>query len=157
MKERGRKVGSIMPAVDLTLAALAAVAVMPTVLRPPPDQQQSSAALSPNARPDDQAESILQSLQQVAPRTAGATGGQQQDAAPVTTSSTLLAAARGQCFGDPPRQTESAYSPPCRAAFTGENGGDTAPLASGGDGRRHPSVLRPVATPADRQSTAMSV
>lgn len=131
MHKRRRRFGDVLPAVYLALATLTAVAVMPSVLRPPPEQQQSSSALSPNAPPDDQAETIIQSLQQAASRTAGATGDQRQAAVPVTTAATILAPSRGQCFGDPPRQTDSAYSPPCRAAFTGDNGGATAPGVSG--------------------------
>jgi hypothetical protein len=125
-----RRAGSLLPALYLVVAAVVAVAVMPSVLRPPPEQQQSSSALSPNAPPDEEAETILQSLKQAASRTAGATGNQ-QDAAPATTTSTIVKPARGQCFGNPPRQTESAYSPPCRAAFTGDNGGGTAPGVTG--------------------------
>jgi hypothetical protein len=37
----------------------------------------------------------------------------------------VLKPTRGRCFGNPPRQTESAYSPPCRTAFEGDNGGET--------------------------------
>ena len=115
--------GRALPAVYLLLAMALAVAVLPTVLRPPPEQQQSSAALNPNAPPEEEAETIIQSLRQAASRTAGATGGEQT--APATTTTTIVKPGRGRCFGDPPRQTESAYAPPCRAAFTGDNGGGT--------------------------------
>jgi hypothetical protein len=101
------------------------------VLRPPPEQQQSSAALNPNAPPDDQAETILQSLRQAGSHTAGAQGNRQTSAAAATTTTTVVLPGRGRCFGDPPRQTESAYSPPCRAAFRGDNGGTTAPGVTG--------------------------
>src|ERR1043165_228032 len=101
-----------------------AVVTLPSVLRPPPEQQQSSAALNPNAPPDDKADTILQSLQQAAAHTARAPG-RGKAAAPVTTTSTILKPTHGRCFGNPPRQTESAYSPPCRAAFEGDNGGKT--------------------------------
>ena len=126
-----RRASGVLPAAYLAVAAVAAVAVMPSVLRPPPEQQQSSAALNPNAPPEDEAETILQSLQQAASRTAGATGMQAQASAPVTTTTTILVPGRGRCFGNPPRQTESAYSPPCRAAFTGDNGGSTTPGVTG--------------------------
>ena len=129
MRKRRRGFGAVLPAVYLVVAALVAVVVMPTVLRPPPEQQQSSSALNPNAPPDEQQESILQSMQRAASRTAGATGNRQT--APATTTTTILKPSRGQCFGNPPRQTESAYSPPCRAAFTGDNGGATAPGVTG--------------------------
>jgi hypothetical protein len=107
-----------------------AVVVLPSVLRPPPEQQQSSAALNPNAPPDEKAETILQSLHQAASRTAGATG-RNGAAVPQPTTTTILKPTHGRCFGNPPRQTESAYSPPCRAAFTGDNGGSTAKNVTG--------------------------
>ena len=124
-----RRSGVVLPAVYLVIACIGAVAIMPSVLRPPPDQQQSSGALNPNAPPDDQQETILQSLQQAASHTAGASGSDQTVAA--TTTSTIVKPSRGQCFGNPPRQTESAYSPPCRAAFVGDNGGATAKGVTG--------------------------
>ena len=122
--------GRALPLLYLAAAMVLAVAVLPSVLRPPPEQQQSSAALNPNAPPDEEAETIIQSLKQAASRTAGATGNQSQTAAPVTTTTTILKASRG-CFGNPPRQTESAYAPPCRAAFTGDNGGATTKNVTG--------------------------
>jgi hypothetical protein len=128
-----RSRGSIsraLPTLYLLVASAVALAVLPSVLRPPPDQAQSSAELSPDAPPEDEAETIIQSLQQAASRTAGASGGT-AETVPVTTTSTILAAGRGRCFGDPPRQTESPYSPPCRAAFTGDNGGATYQNVSG--------------------------
>jgi hypothetical protein len=123
--QRRRRSGLVLPAVYLAVAGVLAVVVLPSALRPPPDQQPSSAALSPNAPPEDEAETIIQSLRQAASHTAGVTGNQ-ATLAPTTTT-TISKPSRGRCFGDPPRQTESAYSPPCRAAFTGDNGGATAP------------------------------
>lgn len=117
-----RRWSNLVAPAYVALASLAGVVVLPSVLRPPPEQSQSSAALSPDAPTEDEAETIVQSMRQAASRTAGAIGGGD---APVTTTSTVLAPSRGRCFGDPPRQTESSYSPPCRAAFTGDNGGAT--------------------------------
>ena len=134
MTGRGRT-SRFIPLAYLAAAMLLAVVLLPTVLRPPPEQQQSSAALNPNAPPDENAETILQSLRQAASRTAGATGEQEQAAAPATTTPTVVLPSRGQCFGDPPRQTESAYSPPCRAAFTGDNGGSTWKNVTGNEVR----------------------
>jgi hypothetical protein len=124
-----RGLGRALPLLYLALAMALAVAVLPSVLRPPPDQQQSSGALNPNAPPEDEAETIIQSLKQAASRTAGATGG--DEVAPATTTTTIEKPSRGRCFGDPPRQTESPYSPPCRAAFTGDNGGSTTKNVTG--------------------------
>ncbi|MEN3272497.1 MAG: hypothetical protein V7636_1258 [Actinomycetota bacterium] len=118
------------PLLYLALAMILAVVTLPSVLRPPPEQQQSSAALNPNAPPDEEAETILQSLKQAASRTAGATG-RNGVAVPQTTTTTIMKPTHGRCFGNPPRQTESAYSPLCRAAFTGDNGGSTAKNVTG--------------------------
>jgi hypothetical protein len=101
---------------------LAAVVALPSVLRPPPDQQQSSSALNPDAPPEESPEVLLQSLRQAASRTAGATGA---DDVTVTTLPPVQKPSRGTCFGDPPRQVESIYAAPCRAAFVGDNGGAT--------------------------------
>ena len=128
-RRRSAALGRGAPLVYLILAMVLAVMVLPTILRPPPEQQQSSAALNPNAPPDEKAETILQSLKQAASRTAGATGNRNTVAAPTTT--TIALPSRGKCFGNPPRQTESAYSPPCRAAFTGDNGGATTKNVTG--------------------------
>jgi hypothetical protein len=124
-----RGAAQAMPFLYLALAMVLAVVVLPSVLRPPPEQQQSSSALNPNAPPDEEAETILQSLKQAASRTAGASGNGETVAAPTTT--TIVKPGRGRCFGNPPRQTESAYAPPCRAAFTGDNGGRTSKNVNG--------------------------
>jgi len=115
-----------LPMLYLGLALLAVVVLLPTALRPPPDEASQSAEFSPDAPPDDDPETIIQSLQQAGSRTAGATG---RDG-PATTTTTLAAVkapSRGQCYGDPPRQFDSEYAPPCAAAFVGDNGGATAP------------------------------
>ena len=125
MGYRKRRAGNAGAVASLALASALVALVLPSALRPPPDQAQSSAALSPDAPPEDEAETIIQSLQQAASRTAGSTGGDTRTTVPVTTTSTVVLPSRGLCFGDPPRQTESAYAPPCRAAFTGDNGGAT--------------------------------
>ena len=113
----------MLPIASIGVAALLTALVLPSLLRPPPEQSQSSAAFSPDAPPDEETQTIIQSLRQAASRTAGATGS--EDTVPATTTPTVLAPSRGQCFGDPPRQTESAYSPPCRPAWSGDNGGAT--------------------------------
>jgi hypothetical protein len=131
VKKRG---SGVAPLLYLVVALALAFAVLPSVLRPPPEQQQASSALNPNAPPEESPEQIIQSLQQAASRTAGATGDQQEPVA-ATTTSTVVLPSRGRCYGDPPRQTESAYSPPCRAAFTGDNGGSTYKNVTGNEVR----------------------
>ena len=120
----GSRGAQLLPVAYLLVAMALALAVLPSALRPPPDEASASAQLSPDAPPDAEAETIIQSLQQAASRTAGASGSGEPP--PTTTAPPLeRQASRGQCFGDPPRQTESAYAPPCRPAFTGDNGGAT--------------------------------
>ena len=118
-----RRGSTVAPLLYLGIAVLLAVAVLPTILRPPPEQQQSSAALNPNAPPEESPEVLLQSLQQASSRTAGASGGNEVVAA--TTTTAVARPGRGSCFGNPPRQVESIYAAPCRAAFVGDNGGAT--------------------------------
>ena len=116
-----------LPLVYLAVAAVTA-ALLPSSLRPPPDEASASAQLSPDAPPDEDPETIIQSLRQAASRTAGATGrDDDQRLATTTTTEPRREAGRGQCFGDPPRQFDSVYAPPCRPAFVGDNGGATAP------------------------------
>jgi len=118
-----------LPLVYLAAAGVVAAVVLPTSLRPPPDQTNAAAQLSPDAPPEDDPTTIIQSLQQARSRTAGATGqGGEQDAPGTTTTTTVVQApSRGQCYGDPPRQFDSVYAPPCKPAFVGDNGGATAP------------------------------
>lgn len=133
MAKQPRKKAQVLPGVYLVLAGLMAVVTLPSALRPPPDEATTSAEFSPDAPPEEQPEAIIQSLAQAASRTAGATG---QDAAVVdgttttststTTTTAVEAPVRNQCFGDPPRQIEAIYAPPCRPAFVGDNGGATS-------------------------------
>lgn len=125
----------VVPTVYVVLAGLAALAAFPTALRPPPDEATTSAEFSPDAPPEDEPEAIIQSLQQANSRTAGASGqaikeAQEAAAAATTTTTTTqpkrTGAVRNKCYGDPPRQIESVYSPGCQPAFVGGNGGATA-------------------------------
>ena len=125
----------VVPAVSVALAGLALLIAFPTALRPPPDEATTSAEFSPDAPPEDEPEAIIQSLQQAGSRTAGASGRAIAEAAraqaPTTTTTTTTtapprpAAVRNRCYGDPPRQIESVYSPECTPAFVGDNGGGT--------------------------------
>lgn len=116
--------------VYLGAALVAVVILLPTALRPPPDEASQSAEFSPDAPPENDPETIIQSLKQAASKTAGATGKDSPTGEPATTTTTRpvkKAATRGQCYGNPPRQFDSVYAPPCRPAFVGDNGGATAP------------------------------
>lgn len=110
---------------QLAAALLAAALLLPSVLRPPPDQATTSAEFSPDAPPDpNKADSIFESLQQAS--SSGAGGETATETTGASTPPPVRRPSKGQCFGDPPRQIESVYSPPCQPAFQGDNGGDTA-------------------------------
>ena len=93
---------------------------LPSVLRPPPDQTTTSAEFSPDAPPEDDPQAIISSLQQAS------SGGAGNELATTTTTIPVeYKPVRGRCVGNPPRQAESVYAPPCKEAFVGDNGGDT--------------------------------
>ena len=129
---QGKRKGQVLPLAYLVAAGLIAVVVFPSALRPPPDEATTSAEFSPDAPPEDQPEAIIQSLEQAASRTAGATGQDPEELAdgPATTTTTTTtvveAPVRNQCYGDPPRQIEAIYAPACAPAFVGDNGGATS-------------------------------
>lgn len=111
------------------VAALALVtAVLPSVLRQVPPEQNQTAEFSPDAPPDDEQQAIIASLNRGVTGTAGTgTGEGIGDGAPVAAVPDPVRKPRscGRGYGNPPRQTESLYSPPCAPAFVGDNGGAT--------------------------------
>lgn len=107
--------------------ALALVALLlPTALRPPEPPPSSSAEFSPNAPPDEE-----QPLFSTLTRAASATAGSGPPGIGIGEGPGGGAAGPGGArgckfgFGNPPKQTDSAYAPPCAPAFTGDNGGAT--------------------------------
>lgn len=113
----------VVPAVFGVFALVVGLLVLPSTLRPPQDQPQTSSAFSPDAPPDKNQSSIFSSF-----RSAGSgTSAGVDEVAPTTTAPPKIVAS--DCpfgFGNPPRQIESVYAPPCAPAFTGNNGGATA-------------------------------
>jgi hypothetical protein len=126
------RVRGLLPMAYLALATTLAVLILPSALKPPPDPTNESGAVSPDAPPDNNPESIVLSTQQAAGAGAGATASGPSTTVPgapapaVTTTSKVERPSSGTCFGTPKRQTESVYSPPCGPAFAGNNGGATA-------------------------------
>lgn len=112
-----------MPLVYLALALAIVGTLLPTSLRPPPEDPTTSAELSPDAPPDDNPDAIVASFNRGQSATAGGGEGVGGPPAKATGRAPPRACPRG--FGNPPRQTESLYSPPCAVAFTGDNGGAT--------------------------------
>ena len=123
---RRKPVQRYVPVGYLAIAIALAVLLLPTALRPPPDQQNTSSAFSPDAPPDDTpAESFLASIRRASSSTAGGAPGERVEVIEVLAPEERRAA-RGRCYGDPPRQTESLYSALCVPAWTGDdNGGAT--------------------------------
>lgn len=98
--------------------------ILPSVLRPPQDQPQTSNAFSPDAPPDKNQPSVFSSFNAAS---SGTNAGVETAATTTTTiPAKKVASACPYGFGDPPRQIESVYAPPCAAAFTGNNGGATS-------------------------------
>ena len=140
MPSRRSGVTRFVPAAYPVMAIVLVALLLPTILRPPQDLQSSTAAFSPDAPPDDAPpEALLQTLRQASSSTAG---GKVQETAAVEDPEVVIEeapppppprkAAKGRCFGDPPRTTESVYSALCVPAFTGgDNGGATAPGVTG--------------------------
>ena len=97
--------------------------ILPSVLRPPQDQPQTSSAFSPDAPPDKNQPSVFSSF-------GSARSGTAAGVEPSPTTTIPPAKKRSSScpygFGDPPRQIESVYAPPCAPAFTGDNGGSTS-------------------------------
>jgi hypothetical protein len=114
-----------LPIAQLAVAVLVAAFVLPSALRPPPDQATSSAQFSPDAPPDQKHHDAIFS----ALKNASSSGVQSETDAglpPTTTIPVRRRAPKGQCFGSPPQQIESVYSPPCQPGWQGDNGGSTA-------------------------------
>lgn len=123
----------LLPFLYLALALVLGVAILPSVLRPPREQPTTSSGFSPDAPKDKNNSSVFSSFQQAS---SGTPGGVTQEAA--ATATTLpppkeVASACPYGFGNPPRQIESVYAPPCAPVFSGNNGGATAPGVNGTD------------------------
>lgn len=113
-----------LPLAYLGAAFAMVIFLVPTALRPPPSQPPTSAELNPDVPPED-SEILLAELARAKSATAG-TGPSQQVVPGVEGLPIPAKPRRGKCYGNPPRQTESLYSPPCAAAWVGDNGGKTA-------------------------------
>ena len=118
---RGKRGERATPFVYLGCTFALVAFAIPSVLRPPPDQATTSAEFSPDAPPEDEADAIISALQQAGSSGAGA----DLNTTTTTTTPPIFKPVRGRCFGDPPRQSESVYAPPCKEAFVGDNGGST--------------------------------
>ena len=130
-----------LPIAYLAVVVVLAVAVLPSTLRPPNQQPNETAELSPDAPPDQKQEAFITAFNQASSGTAGSgTGTPAQGAAgplapgvaPQPQQSALpRACPRG--VGNPPRQTENVYGPPCAPPFSGNNGGATWRGVSAGE------------------------
>jgi hypothetical protein len=113
----------LAPALAGALALLLGLLILPSVLRPPQDQPQTSSAFSPDAPPDKNQPSVFSSFNSAR---SGTAAGVEPEPTTTTIPKRKKNSACPYGFGDPPRQIESVYAPPCAPAFTGDNGGSTA-------------------------------
>ncbi len=114
------------PLIQLAVALLLVVVLLPSVLRPPQQNPPGTPQLSPDAPPDENVDSIIAALNQGRSSTAGGGLG---DGLGLPADVPVPARKPRACpfgFGNPPRQVESVYSPACAPAFVGDNGGATA-------------------------------
>src|SRR5947207_1207570 len=139
---RNRRTENAMPMAFMGMGLALIVLLLPSALRPPSPQTPPTAQLSPDAPPDNKADSLIASLNRASSGTAGVgTGagiGDQTNpgagpAGPGTPPTTAPPAppppntkACPHGYGNPPRQTESPYSAPCALPFEGDNGGATS-------------------------------
>jgi hypothetical protein len=114
----------LAPALAGALALILGLMILPSVLRPPQDQPQTSSAFSPDAPPDKNQPSVFSSFNSA--RSGTAAGVEPEPTTTIPPKKNKRSSACPYGFGDPPRQIESIYSPPCAPAFTGDNGGATA-------------------------------
>jgi hypothetical protein len=120
---------------SLAVALLMAAFVLPTILRQSPPQTNQTAQLSPDA-PQNNQQSLISALKRGSTSTAGTGAGQGvgPGAGKLPPPPRVLPPVAKQVpsycpfgYGTPTRQTFSVYSAPCGPAFTGDNGGATAP------------------------------
>jgi hypothetical protein len=126
-RKRQGSASAATPLGYFAVALVAIVAVLPSALRPPQNEASTTAQFSPDAPPDD-VDSIVANLQRATsgtPGSGGAGGEAEAPGAPVEDAPPPPSSACPFGFGDPPRQTESPYAPPCAPAFSGDNGGVT--------------------------------
>src|SRR5256714_4024217 len=128
-QRRSSRSDRLLPFVYLGVALLLGVIILPSILRPPREQPTTSSAFSPDAPPDkNNQNSVFSSFQQASSGTPGGVSNQGPPiAAPPPPPVKEVAGACPYGFGKPPRQIESVYAPPCAPAFSGNNGGSTAP------------------------------
>ena len=130
--ERKRGASNWIPIASFFVALLMAVFVLPTILRQSPPQTNQTAQLSPDA-PQNNQQSLVQALNRGTTSTAGAGAGKGAGAGggvkppPPPVKAQQIPSSCQYGYGNPPRQTFSVYSAPCAPAFSGDNGGATAP------------------------------
>ena len=133
-RKRGSSVEKFLPLGYFGVAIACAVLLLPSALRPPSQQPNQTAELSPNAPPDKNQAAIIGSLQRATSGVAAAPATGTGPAGPTTTTTapppppaqTPTVTVPRACphgFGNPPRQVESVYAPPCAAPWSGTNNG----------------------------------
>src|SRR5256885_6365570 len=114
-----------LPLIYLLVFGLVVMVVLPSALRPPTQQPNQTAELSPDAPPDKNQSAIISSLNRASSGVATSPNEQTQANGQPVGAPTAPPPPRA-CpggVGNPPRQVESLFAPPCAAPFVGDNGG----------------------------------
>jgi hypothetical protein len=122
-----------LPVAYFAAMALVALIALPSALRPPSQQPNQTAELSPDAPPDKSQTAIISALNRgssgvaTSPDQSQPQGEQPaaQGEPPTTRPAVAPPRACPSGIGNPPRQVESIYAPPCAPPFQGDNGGAT--------------------------------
>ena len=132
-RKRGSSLERFLPLGYVAAAAACAVIILPSALRPPTQQPNQTAELSPDAPPDKNQTAIIGSLNRATSGVAALPGGGTEpttttlpkEPPPQGNSVVTVPRACPRGFGNPPRQVESVYAPPCAGPWSGNNGGAT--------------------------------
>src|SRR2546430_12071626 len=115
-QRRSSRSDRLLPFVYLGVALLLGVIILPSILRPPREQPTTSSGFSPDAPPDKNNQaSVFSSFNQAVSGTPGGVTANSETAAapPPPPPVKEVASACPYGFGNPPRQIESVYAPPC--------------------------------------------
>ena len=165
MARRMSKAERTLPSVFVAVMFAMVVLLLPTVLRPVDPLTNESAEFSPDAPPDEN-ESIVAALNRGttatsgsgdgvgdSPNTEAVAQGIEEDELVEAPPPPKGRASRGRCSGNPPRQVESVYGPPCVEAFVGtvaSRGAKVIKVALGANGLDPGLLPIVVATAHDR-------
>jgi hypothetical protein len=118
-KRSSRRAENAFPLGLLGLGLALVAFLLPSALRPPAPQTPATAELSPDAPPDNKTDSLIAALHRSSSGIAGAGDLGAGDGLGLVPSAPAAPDTRAcrHGYGNPPRQTESAYSAPCSVDY----------------------------------------